>query len=205
MQTNTQGEHAGSPLQKITQTSLRPSPKGEGMGVRQKTMARSKLYINKNILNASQAEEEDMPSVEAIDAKDVRDENNEEQQDTNAKQEHKKSDWKEVIDRISYRGIVKNMPYLIFVTLLCILYIANNNRAVSLTRSINDKTKELKELHWRYMDMQSRLTYQISETQLVPKAQSIGLKPLDKPPFEINITSKQRQTININHNHQPPH
>ncbi len=99
----------------------------------------------------------------------------------------RQSSWKDVIERISYQGIVRNTPYLMFVTLLCILYITNNNRAISLTRSINDKTKELKELRWRYMDIQSRLMYQTSETQLVPKAGMLGLKPLDKPAFEIKV------------------
>lgn len=97
------------------------------------------------------------------------------------------SAWKDAVERISYQGIVRNMPYLMFLTLLCIVYITNNNRAISLTRSINAKTKELKELHWRYLDIQSRLMYQTSETQLVPKAQAIGLKPLEKPAFEIKI------------------
>lgn len=95
--------------------------------------------------------------------------------------------WKDIVDRISYQGIVRNMPYLMFLTLLCILYITNNNRAISLTRSINAKSKELKELHWRYLDIQSRLMYQTSETQLIPKAAAIGLKPLDKPAFEIKV------------------
>lgn len=99
----------------------------------------------------------------------------------------KQSSWKDLVERISYQGIVRNMPYLMFVTLLCILYITNNNRAISLTRSINDKSKELKELRWRYMDIQSRLMFQTSETQLIPKAALLGLKPLDKPAFEIKI------------------
>jgi hypothetical protein len=95
--------------------------------------------------------------------------------------------WKDIVERISYQGIVRNMPYLMFLTVLCILYITNNNRAISLTRNINDKTKELKELRWRYMDIQSRLMFQTSETQLIPKAQTIGLQPLDKPAFEIKV------------------
>lgn len=103
------------------------------------------------------------------------------------------SSWKDMVERISYQGIVRNMPYLMFLTLLCILYITNNNRAISLTRSINDKTKELKELRWRYMDIQSRLMYQTSETQLVPKAQILGLKPLDKPAFEIKVQVQQQE------------
>lgn len=109
------------------------------------------------------------------------------QADAQGVQASRWSSWKDIVERISYQGIVRNMPYLMFLTLLCILYITNNNRAISLTRDINTKTKELKELRWRYMDIQSRLMYQTSETQLIPKAATIGLKPLDKPAFEIRM------------------
>ncbi len=110
-----------------------------------------------------------------------------EQSEQQAKAPGKWGSWKDVVEKISYQGIVRNMPFLMFLTLLCILYITNNNRAISLTRSINTKTKELKELRWKYMDIQSRLMYQTSETQLIPKAEAIGLKPLDKPAFEIRV------------------
>ena len=103
-------------------------------------------------------------------------------------------DWKKVIDRISYQGIVRNMPYLMFLTLLAILYITNNNKAISLTRSVNEQTKELKELKWRYMDLQSRLMYQTSESQLIKKTELFGLKPLDRPAFEIKIIQQTKNT-----------
>lgn len=100
------------------------------------------------------------------------------------------SSWRDMVDRFSYQGLVRNTPYLIFLALLCVLYITNTNKAILLNREINNKTKELKELKWRYMDVQSRLMYQTSETQLMQKAQQIGLKPLDKPPFEIKVPIK---------------
>lgn len=95
--------------------------------------------------------------------------------------------WSRIVDRISYQGMVSNMPYLMFVTLLCILYITNNNRAISLTRSLNEKTKELRELRWRYMDLQSRLMYQTSESQLKLQTEALGLRPLEHPAFEIRM------------------
>ncbi len=101
--------------------------------------------------------------------------------------------WREILDRISYKGIVDNMPYLIFVAILCILYITNTNRAIYLTRSINLKNKELKELRWRYMDIQSRLMFQTSETQIIPKARTIGLLPLEKPAFEIKVPDNEKR------------
>lgn len=104
------------------------------------------------------------------------------------KTEKKFRDWKGLVNRISYQGIVRNTPYLMFLTLLSILYITNNNKAITLTRSINEKTKELKELKWKHMDLQSRLMYQTSESQLIKKTEMMGLKPLDRPAFEIKET-----------------
>ena len=101
--------------------------------------------------------------------------------------------WSRIVERISYQGVVSNMPYLMFITLLCILYITNNNRAISLTRNLNEKTKELKELRWRYMDLQSRLMYQTSESQLKLQTESLGLKPLEHPAFEVRIKPENKR------------
>lgn len=95
--------------------------------------------------------------------------------------------WKELLERISYRGIVKNTPYLMFLTLLCIVYITNTNRAIALNRGINEKTKELKELRWSYLDLQSRLMHERSEANIKPKAAGFGLKPLELPAFELKV------------------
>lgn len=104
--------------------------------------------------------------------------------------EQAKRNWRELVDKISYNGIVRSIPYILFVAILCTLYIANTSRAVSLMRELAIKNKELKELRWQYLDVQSRLMKATSESQLTLRAATIGLKPLDKPPFEIKKTVK---------------
>lgn len=94
------------------------------------------------------------------------------------------------MEKISYNGIVRNIPFLLFLAILCVLYIANTSRAVSLMRSLAIKNKELKELRWQYLDVQSRLMKATSESELTREAESLGLKPLDKPPFEIKYKAK---------------
>lgn len=101
--------------------------------------------------------------------------------------------WNRVVDKISYKGMVKNMPYLIFLTLLAIIYIANNNHAIGLVRQLDVKKKELKQLRWRYMDLQSRLMYQTSESQLKLKTEALGLKPLKEPAFEIRVKQTKKE------------
>lgn len=107
--------------------------------------------------------------------------------DTEAKKVGSVRAWTRVVDVISFNGIVKNMPYLIFLTLLAIVYIANNNHAIALVREISIKKNELKELKWQYMDVQSRLMFQTSESQLRFKTEKLGLKLLKEPAFEIKI------------------
>lgn len=105
----------------------------------------------------------------------------------NGKATRQGRDWKQVVEKISYQGIVRNMPYLMFLTLLCIIYITNNNRAISLTRSIKERSKVQKELKWKYLDLQSELMNQTSESQLIRKTEHLGLRPLEIPAFEIKI------------------
>lgn len=95
--------------------------------------------------------------------------------------------WNRMLDKVSYVGIVRNMPYIIFLALLAIFYIANNNHAIELVRTIDAKKEELKQLRWRYMDLQSRLMYQTSESQLKLQTEALGLKPLKEPAFEIRV------------------
>lgn len=99
----------------------------------------------------------------------------------------KQNNWTLLTNRFSYKKLINNMPYLVFITFLGILYIANNNRAISLTSTINKESKVQKELKWEYLDIQSRLMFQTSESQLKLKTKAIGLLPLEKPTFEIKV------------------
>lgn len=104
-----------------------------------------------------------------------------------------KTTWRDVVERFSYNGIVRNIPFLLFLSVLCVLYIANSSRAVSLTRELTEKGKQLKELRWQYLDIQSRLMLATSESQLTQQAAGIGIKPLDKPAFEIRVTEAKKE------------
>lgn len=107
-----------------------------------------------------------------------------------------RSDWKSLLERVSYRGIVNNIPFLAFAALLCIVYISNSQRAVAVQREMNKNEKELKELRWKYMDIKSKLMNAGMETEVIRNATAIGLKPLMLPAYKIEIdtaTAKQQQ------------
>lgn len=96
-----------------------------------------------------------------------------------------RNDWKALLGRVSYRAIVNNVPYMAFVALLCVLYINNTNNAVETQRELNRKNLELKELRWKYMDINSQLMNVRVETEVIKNASNMGLKPLMLPAYTI--------------------
>jgi|SRR5690606_28371433 len=100
-----------------------------------------------------------------------------------------RNDWKTLVAKVSYQAIVKNVPYMAFVALLCVLYINNTQRAVETQRELNAENKILKELRWKYMDIKSQLMSAKMETEVIKNASVLGLKPLMLPAYTISADS----------------
>lgn len=100
-----------------------------------------------------------------------------------------RNDWKALLEKISYRGIVNNVPFLGFVALLGIVYISNSQRAIATQRELNKEEKVLKELRWKYMDIKSKLMYAGMEAEVIRNGSGIGLKPLMLPAYKIEKDS----------------
>ena len=65
--------------------------------------------------------------------------------------------------------------------------------AQSLVRDINKKAKELKELRWDYLTIKSDLMYKSKLTEVLPRAQTMGLEELNMPPYKLTIKKKEYQ------------
>ncbi len=98
-----------------------------------------------------------------------------------------KSDWRSLVEKVSYKAIVNNIPYLAFVVVLCVLYISNSHRALEMQRELNTQHKMLQELRWKYMDVKSQLMKEKTETQVIKNAEHIGLKPSLMPAYKITV------------------
>lgn len=94
----------------------------------------------------------------------------------------KKKDWR---PRINYSWILKNIPFLLFLFLLAILYIANGHYAVQNIREINSLQTEVKELHWHYLDQKSKLMFRSKMSEISDKVKPYGLKVANTPPLII--------------------
>ena len=102
-----------------------------------------------------------------------------------------RNDWKALVDKVSYRGIVNNIPFIAFIVLLCVLYITNSQRNIETQRVLNKKNEELKELRWKYMDIKSQLMSAGMETEIIRNAANIGLKPIMLPAYRIELDSNK--------------
>ena len=105
--------------------------------------------------------------------------------------QHVRSDWKALVEKLSYKGIVNNIPFLAFLVLLCVLYITNNQRTIETQRVLNKKNEELKELRWKYMDIKSQLMNAGMESEVIRNTAGLGLKPMMLPAYRIELDSNK--------------
>lgn len=87
--------------------------------------------------------------------------------------------------RVNYEWIVKNLPFILFLSLIALLYIANGHYAVKNIREINKLTSEVKELNWRYLDAKSGLMLRSKMSEVSQGVTDYGLQVPLTPPLNI--------------------
>ena len=96
-------------------------------------------------------------------------------------------DWKLVLNKVGQKGIVSNIPFILYIAFLALVYITINHHAENTIRDINKTAKDLKELRWRYVDEKTQIMFLTKESQLEQSAASLGLKKTKVPPYKIAI------------------
>lgn len=98
-----------------------------------------------------------------------------------------RADWRAVVARVSYKGMVGNIGFIIFLALLGIIYIANSHRSVDMQRHLNRQTVMMKNLHMENIDLRTRLMNAGTEAEIIRRGSGIGLKPLTLPAYSLSI------------------
>jgi hypothetical protein len=99
-------------------------------------------------------------------------------------------DWKLIVNKVGQKGIVSNIPLLLYCAFLALVYITLNHHAENTIRDINKTARELKELRWRYVDEKTQIMALTKESQLEKTAITLGLKKTLVPPYKIEIETK---------------
>lgn len=95
--------------------------------------------------------------------------------------------------RINYRLITQNRTYILFLSVLAVVYIANNHLAEKKIRKINRLGKEIKELKWEYLYLKSELMFNSKMSEVSKAVEPLGLKEMSTPPQRIMVKGKEEE------------
>lgn len=98
-----------------------------------------------------------------------------------------KKDWKKMF---SYRWIVMNVPFFLFLAVLAVVYIYNGHYADKTVRNINRVSNELKELQYEYKTLKSEVMFRSKQSELAKAVAPLGLKELVVPPAVLTDSAK---------------
>lgn len=84
---------------------------------------------------------------------------------------------------------LQHIPFVLFLALLAILYIANGYYADDKIREVNKVTNELKELRSEYISTKSDLMFVSKQSEVAKSVEEMGLKEPIVPPIKIEVDS----------------
>ncbi len=101
----------------------------------------------------------------------------------------KKKDYKAMFDLGNWasRLVLNNLAFVLFLGFLAIFYIANAHLAERNVRKIQTLQKELKEMRWYYMSLQSENMYNAKRSEVAERVKGQGLAPLKEAPKRIIV------------------
>lgn len=86
---------------------------------------------------------------------------------------------------LNYQSIVKQIPFMLFLAVLAVIYIYNGHYADKTIRQINRTAKEVKELQWEYKTVKGEVMFRSKQSELVKAVEPLGLKELTSSPVVL--------------------
>lgn len=88
---------------------------------------------------------------------------------------------------VTYVQVLKNFFVVLLLVAIGIIEIFNTHLAERMTRRINAKKQEIKELRWEYMTANALKNEKTKQSEIQKLVLPLGLKPLQEPPKKIEI------------------
>ncbi|MBA4303546.1 MAG: hypothetical protein C0424_04915 [Sphingobacteriaceae bacterium] len=85
------------------------------------------------------------------------------------------------------QAVGKHLPFVLYCSVLTLLYIANAHMVEKRIRSINKLENELKDLRAEYISLKSDLMYLSKQSEVAKRVEVAGLKELQSAPKKIYI------------------
>ena len=97
---------------------------------------------------------------------------------------------------LTKENTIRHLPFLVFLTVIGLGYIANGYYAEKTVRDINRVTNELKELKSQYVITKSDLMFISKQSEVAKSVAGFGIKESVSPPKKIIAEAQQIQTNN---------
>ena len=108
----------------------------------------------------------------------------------------KRSKTRAVRRLLSYRWILKNIRFFLFLAILAVVYIANGHMSDNRIRKINDTGRRLKDLQYEYKTLKSEMMFKSRESEMVKAAAPLGLVMDTTAPYKIKLISRKGKEEN---------
>ena len=92
--------------------------------------------------------------------------------------------------KLSSYLVARNLPFAAFVAVLGLVYISNRHLAERTVRSIDQLSRQVKELSWDYKSLSAELMKLTTQTEIAKRADTLGLKERKEPPIKIEVVRK---------------
>src|SRR5438046_2900674 len=99
--------------------------------------------------------------------------------------EKKSSPLRMISEVLSYKWIINNISFFLFLALLAVLYIANGHMADKRIRKISETSSKLKDLQYEYKTLKSEMMFKSRESEMVKAAEPLGLVMDTTSPYRI--------------------
>lgn len=83
--------------------------------------------------------------------------------------------------------ILKNLGYFLFIGFLAVLYIGNAHLAERNVRRIQELQRDIREVRWSFMSLQSENMYNSLRSEVVDRVRDDGLRLHRGEPIKIEI------------------
>jgi hypothetical protein len=86
---------------------------------------------------------------------------------------------------------ISHLPFILFLALLAIFYIANGYYADDKVREANRLSNQLKELRSEYISTKSELMFTSKQSEVAKAVEGMGLREPVVPPMKIEVDSAE--------------
>lgn len=90
-------------------------------------------------------------------------------------------------DLLSAGALINNLPFILFLGVLGLIYIGNTHLAERKIKRIEQLDREMRELRWQYTTTKANLMFRSKQTEVAKDVAKMDLKELTEPPKKIKV------------------